>query len=76
MANLKKKERAISIAGICTNCEGRIDCHFTKGINSYIRNHKCADHISDIEITVYSCDNYKSEADSICGSESMCINCH
>lgn len=75
MSDLYQKEKAINITGICTNCSNRISCDFAIGINKHIRDNKYANHISDAEITVYACDDYKTEVEQICNESEMCISC-
>lgn len=59
MTDMSKSKKIISIVGVCSNCENRENCDFVQGINSYVRDSECADRISDVEITVYSCDDYE-----------------
>jgi len=76
MPDLNKKEKAINITGVCINCINRRDCDFTRGIHTYVRDNKCANGISDVEITVYSCENYEAEIEQICDESEMCISCN
>ena len=73
---MNNKEKAISTAGICTNCGHKRNCDFTIGINAYIRDNKHASHISDAEIAVYSCDDYKTEIEQVCEESEMCVYCN
>ena len=75
MSDLNQKEKVINITGICANCSNRISCDFAIGINTYVRDNKYSSHISDAEITVYACDDYKTEVEQICDESDMCISC-
>lgn len=75
MVEIDKKEKAIAITGICTNCGSRKNCDFTRNINTYVRDNRCAKRISDVEITVYSCENYEAEIEKICDDSEMCLYC-
>lgn len=73
MSGMNKREKDINTTGICTNCENRKSCDFTIGINTYVRDNKYTSRVSDAEITVYACDDYKAETEQICNENEMCI---
>lgn len=74
VGDMYKVEKAISISGICTNCQNEKICDFIKGVKIFITNKNCAEKISDTELTVYSCDEYETEKDIIPES-GICLYC-
>ncbi len=67
-------EKIVSISGLCTNCINEKICDFVKDIKIFVANKKCAEKVSDTELTVYSCDEYETEKD-ICPEGGMCLYC-
>lgn len=69
------EEKTIDMSGICINCDNRRNCDFMRNIKSYVRDQRCANRIKDIEISVYSCENYEPEVSKACGENDVCLHC-
>lgn len=70
-----KEEKTIDMSGICDSCDNRINCDFVRNIKSYVRYQKCANRIRDVEISIYSCENYEPEISNACDENDVCLHC-
>jgi len=69
----KNVEKVVSISGLCTNCKNEKTCDFVKDVRVFVTNKKCAEKVSDTELTVYSCEDYEEEND-MCPEGETCLS--